>query len=99
MRLDTSPRSSSFLSSIVLIGVAELVENPAYAHEHTLNVEAAAREAVVVAVTNGCLDGSTEGFDRALGGSSVERSAEGLTPRARRSLWYLGTDLGGQLDG
>ena len=58
---------------------------------------------LVVAVTNGRLDGSTErsteGFDRALGVSSVERSAEGLTPRARRSHVHLGTDLGGQLDG
>jgi len=48
---------------------------------------------VVVAVTNGRLGGATEGFDRALGVSSVERSAEGLTPRARRGLWHLGTDL------
>jgi hypothetical protein len=37
---------------------------------------------VVVTVTNGRLDGSTE------------RSTE-LTPRARRSLWHLGADLGG----
>ena len=39
---------------------------------------------VVVAVTNGRLDGSTE------------RSTEGFgraQPRARRSLWYMGTDL------
>jgi hypothetical protein len=36
--------------------------------------------AVVVAVTNGCLDGSTE------------RSTE-LAPRARRDLWHLGADL------
>jgi hypothetical protein len=37
-------------------------------------------EAVVVAATNGRLDGSTE------------RSTE-LTPRARQSLWHLGADL------
>jgi hypothetical protein len=35
---------------------------------------------VVVAVTNGRLDGSTE------------RSTE-FTPRARRNLWHLGADL------
>jgi thiamine phosphate synthase YjbQ (UPF0047 family) len=40
---------------------------------------------VVVAVTEGRLDGPTE--------PSTE-----LTPGARRSLWHVGADLGGQLD-